>query len=476
MVQLNTRLSIRFGFLSKLFLFTPFFKKLAPLKSILMKMLNKTMTFLFLIMLSINLHAQDAQNYNDRRLAVMSQMEEGVCLIYGKNNEDNLNKNFYYLTGLRDTAAILLLCPSIETKMILFTNVAHPADFGIIENTAVYPISNFTRYSYRLISRSPKLWVSFKDLGQIKDFWYLFNAKKEISNYELLLYNLREVKDVVEQKKMAKAIDITANTLKEIFVLLKDGMIENDILSMIDEKQKAKGASQTSFMQAGSGVNGTQVHAEPSDKIIRNGELIVFDVGAYFENYTSDISRTVPVSGKFSKAQKQIYTVVLEAQKAGIRKMQVGILMREVQKIVEDKLLEGLFELGLITDMESQWQRKLYLVHGYYHYIGLDIHDYYSIMQASINAKMYVAGTIMTMEPGLYFPPDLLDKKPSRARNLSDDEFDEFVQQTGPIFEKYKNIGVRIEDDILITEDGNIVLSKNVPKEIKAIEKLMNTK
>jgi len=422
----------------------------------------------------MHLNAQDTLSFNDRRESVMKGMEEGVCLIYAKNNENELNANFYYLTGSRDTSAILLLCPSNEPKSLLFSSDAQ--NINKMENASIYPLFDFPRQSFRLIANAPKLWVSFMDLDRIKDLWFLYNSKKEISNYELLLYKLREIKDADEQKKLSKAIDITASTLNEVFVSLKDGMIENDILSLIDEKQKAKGASSTSFMQAGSGLNGTQVHAEPSDKAIRDGELIVFDVGAYYENYTSDISRTVPVNGKFTKAQKQIYTIVLNAQKAAIEKMLAGVSMLEVQQIVEDKLVQGLFDLGLITDMDSQWQRSLYLVHPYYHYIGLDIHDYYSIMQAELNVKTYQSGTVMTMEPGLYFPPDLLNTKPRRARNLSDEDFEAFVNTTSSVFEQYKNMGVRIEDDILISDDGNVVLSASVPKEIKDIEKMMKAK
>ncbi len=439
-----------------------------------MKKIYVLILFLFIFLMSAN--AQDSKSFNDRRESVMKGMENGVCLIYAKDNKNELNNNFYYLTGLRDTSAILLLCPNHQPQSMIFTRKYKNIEFMKTEKMAIYPLSDFARQSFRLIANTSRLWVSFIDLGRIQDFWFLVNSKKGILNYEILLYKLREIKDANEQKLIKKAVDITANTLKEVFVLLKDGMIENDILKIIDKNQKAKGADETSFMQAGSGVNGTQVHAEPSDKAIRDGELIVFDVGAYYENYTSDISRTVPVNGKFTKAQKQIYTIVLDAQKAAIEKMLAGVSMREVQKIVEDKLTQGLFDIGLITDINNQWQRSLYLIHPYYHYIGLDIHDYYSIMAAELDEKKYLVGSVMTMEPGLYFPPNLLDQKPQRAGNLSNEEFESFVQKTRPVFNKYKNIGVRIEDDILITKEGNVVLSASLPKEIKDIERMMKAK
>jgi Xaa-Pro aminopeptidase len=227
-----------------------------------------------------------------------------------------------------------------------------------------------------------------------------------------------------------------------------------------------------------SGPNSINVHFGATSREVKAGDVIVFDIGAWLEKYTSDISRTIPVGGKFGKAQAEIYEVVLAAQKEGIRLMTPGNGILKTQTAVEDALLAGLQKLGLVTDPASPWQRRLYIQHGFTHGIGLDIHDAWGWFARQMrNGLAFQPGMILTMEPGLYFPAGRLDKYPAEMKSVvSEDEWKSFAAKAAPLYKKYENIGCRIEDDVLITENGNRVLTAKAPKEIPEIEKTMTLK
>ena len=178
--------------------------------------------------------------------------------------------------------------------------------------------------------------------------------------------------------------------------------------------------------------------------------------------------------GSFTKEQREIYTVVLNSQKAAIELMKPGADMGAVRETAQDVLIDGLYELGLVLDKENQAQRRFFIAHGYYHFIGLDIHDVWSEFSGGSGEKVYEPGMVMTMEPGLYFPEDRLESALARLGTSEEDaEMRSFLEAIRPVFEKYVNIGVRIEDDVLITQTGNEILTASVPKEIDEIEAMM---
>jgi Xaa-Pro aminopeptidase len=235
----------------------------------------------------------------------------------------------------------------------------------------------------------------------------------------------------------------------------------------------------------GSGSNTTILHYDKNIKQMKDGELLLMDVGAESEMYIADITRTIPVNGKFNKEQKEIYELVLKAEEEAIKVMKPGVGNLECHHKAADVIIDGLVKLGLITNPKSLWQQKLFILYRMNHWLGLDVHDVGSYGPESGNYNTYMfnpqekgrpfmPGMVSTIEPGLYFRPDLLDNLQTIAgKDIPQKEIDDYLYKVKPIFNKYIGIGVRIEDDILITENGNEILSINAPKSIKEIEELM---
>jgi Xaa-Pro aminopeptidase len=209
------------------------------------------------------------------------------------------------------------------------------------------------------------------------------------------------------------------------------------------------------------------------------------DIGAEYGYYTADITRTIPVSGKFSEEQRSIYQLVLDAQLAAIEQMKPGNMYMDGHMAAKDVIVEGLTELGLITDPASPWQIKFYILYPSSHFLGLDVHDvgemggsFSSFMnqtpQESMESRPLEPGMVLTIEPGLYFRENGLDQLfDIYGSEVDSMELSQFIKDVGPVYEQYMNIGVRIEDDILITSNGNINLSRYAPKEIEDIEQIM---
>ena len=426
------------------------------------------------IVVSLPAPALTGDFFSARRQTLMDKMDGGVAMLFASGDANVLNKNFYYLTGCNDPQAMLLLLPGESVQEVLFTESGEWAQAEDTSTAESYTLADVNRNLASFLRGKNLLYVSFSDLVSLAEYGRILSSFTTLKNIDPFLVELRVLKDEYEITILKKACLVTAEGLNDVFRAVEPGLTEKELALMLEDGFKRRGSGGYSFLQAASGPNSTNIHFGATERKIKNDDMIVFDVGALWEEYTADISRSIPVSGHFTQEQRQIYQVVLDAQKAGIEHMIPGAKLLDVQKIAEDVLIHGLFELGLVLDEKSEWQRRLFIQHGFYHFIGLDVHDVWYDYRRDIAEKVYEPGMIMTFEPGLYFPENLLDTLPRSIRNqVNESEFESYVNKIQPIYNKYVNMGVRVEDDILITNNGNEVITAAVPKEITDIEKMM---
>jgi Xaa-Pro aminopeptidase len=209
-----------------------------------------------------------------------------------------------------------------------------------------------------------------------------------------------------------------------------------------------------------SGANATTLHYETNKDQMRDGDLILMDDAAEFDGYSVDVTRTIPVNGKFTKEQADIYRIVYDAQQAGFSMAKPGHAMSRGADSVNGAAIkvfkQGLYKLGLMTDPNSDEQLRVWYFHGIGHGIGLNVHD--------PGLPELQPGEVVTVEPGIYIRPDALDNLPKTPEN------EKFIAAVRPVFEKYKGIGVRIEDDVLITNGEPQVLSRGIPSKLEDVE------
>jgi Xaa-Pro aminopeptidase len=271
---------------------------------------------------------------------------------------------------------------------------------------------------------------------------------------------LRRVKSARELDLLQHAVDITAEAFQRAYAYAVPGTPEYEIQAQFEFTFLRRNAHWGYPCIVGSGVNATTLHYESNRDTMKAGELLLMDDAAEFDQYSVDITRTIPVSGKFSKQQAEIYRLVWEAQQAGIAKAKSGHAASggadSIQGAAFEVFKQGLFKLGLITDLASDAQLRVWTKHNISHGIGLNVHD--------PGGRELQPGMVVTVEPGLYFRPDDLD-------NLSKTpEMEKFKEAVRPAFEKYKGIGVRIEDDVVITAGEPKVISAAVPSKLEDVE------
>jgi Xaa-Pro aminopeptidase len=311
-------------------------------------------------------------------------------------------------------------------------------------------------------------------------------AASLIHDISPVIYEMRVKKDEREVAMLQKAIDITGDAFVDVCRRCKPGMYEFEMEALIEYTFRKNGSSMPAFQSiVGSGQNSVILHYEANAMKMDDGELLLMDIGAEYGRYCGDISRTIPVNGKFTKEQRDIYELVLRSQKAAISEMTGGKNLQAGHNISTKVIVKGLFEMGLITDSASDWQKKFYIHYPISHYLGMNVHDmgdygtsFPELMENIVKdtplGRTLEKGMVLTAEPGLYFRSNGMSQLFELfGKEASKEEIQAFIDKVTPVYEKYKNIGIRIEDDVLITDSGNIVLSKNIPKEVDEIEKLM---
>lgn len=243
---------------------------------------------------------------------------------------------------------------------------------------------------------------------------------------------LRSTKDEWELQQIQRAIDITGKGIVDIMEQAKAGMVEYELESVLHHRMNANGYRHWGFLPiVASGMNATTLHYGDNNCIIEENQLVLLDVGADSSNYSADITRTFPIAAAFSPRQKAVYEEVLQVEKAIIEMVKPGILLRDLNEQANELIAEACVRLGLIDD-KADYRR--YYMHGIGHPLGLDTHDLFD------RNTPLAPGQVITVEPGIY------------------------IQE--------EQLGVRIEDDVLVTDEGYCVLSQHIPKEVSELEEI----
>jgi len=251
-----------------------------------------------------------------------------------------------------------------------------------------------------------------------------------IESITSIITPLRKIKSNWEQMQLQRAIDITGKGIMDVLENAQSSMMEYELEAMLFYRLQRMGVKHWGFSPIiGSGINAATLHYKANECRIENNEIVLMDVGASYANYSADITRCFPISGSFTDRQKQIYSLVLDVQKHIIEMIKPGMELSELNRTARDLLAEGMVKIGLIEHTDDVTK---YYMHSVSHFLGLDTHDV-----GGRSATLEV-GNVITVEPGIYIPEEKL--------------------------------GIRIEDDVLVTETGYCVLSQNIPKEIAELE------
>ncbi len=281
-----------------------------------------------------------------------------------------------------------------------------------------------------------------------------------IKNAWPIFADMRLRKSPMELRLLQHAIDITNEAQQRAWLAAGNAKWEYEVNAEVVYTFKLRNADYWGYPSiVGCGPNATTLHYIESQGAVKPGDLILMDVGAEYEHYTADVTRTFPVNGKFSPAQAEIYQVVYDAQDAAARVIRPGAMFSDVHRAATGVIKEGLFKLGLITDTNSE-QYRLWFMHGTSHWLGMNVHDVG-------NAVRLEPGMVLTNEPGIYVRPDALDHQPFGWKQ---EAWEKFKATVRPAFEKYKGIGVRIEDDMLVTVDGTRWMTEALPRKVSEIE------
>jgi Xaa-Pro aminopeptidase len=390
--------------------------------------------------------------------------------------------DFLYLTGFPEPDAIAVIDPRSKTPYTLYVRPRDPVMEtwfgrrqgveGAVKNhkaDRAFPVEKFAGDLAKLLDGHDVLYYRFsvdrKLDQQILD--YFSNQRQRrlktaypphtIKDPTIITGEMRLHKNEEEVQLMQRAADIACEAHVLAMKKVKPGMNESQVEALMESYMRHKGASGVAYNSIiGGGGNATILHYVENNAPLKDGDLILIDAGAEYEGYASDITRTFPVNGKYTPAQREVYDVVLDVQQKCIDHTRKGNTVRGRQEYSIELLTEGMKKLGLLKggtkDLIKKKAYMKYYMHGVGHYLGLDVHDAgrYFVDQTAKKSRPFAPGMVLTVEPGLYIPPD---------------------DKSAPA--KYRGIGIRIEDDVLVTEDGNVNLTAKVPKDPGEIESLM---
>ncbi|MFM9904091.1 MAG: aminopeptidase P N-terminal domain-containing protein [Pyrinomonadaceae bacterium] len=393
--------------------------------------------------------------------------------------------DFLYLTGFPEPDAIAVIDPSAKKPYTLYVRPRDPlmetwygrrqGVEGAEKNykaDRAFSIDKFAGDLAKMLDGHDVLYYRFSVDSALdaQILGYLSNQRQRrlktaypphtIKDPTIITGEMRLHKNDKEIALMQRAADIAGEAHVLAMKKVKPGMNEGQVESFMEAYMRDKGASGVAYNSIiGGGDNATILHYVENNMPLKDGDLILIDAGAEYEGYASDITRTFPVNGKYTKPQREVYDVVLDVQLQCIEYTKTGNTVKARQELSIELLTEGMKKLGLLKGKTKELIKKKaylkYYMHGVGHYLGLDVHDAgrYFLDQQAKNSRPFAPGMVLTVEPGLYIPPD---------------------DKSAPA--KYRGIGIRIEDDVVVTKDGNLNLTANVPKDADEIEALMAKK
>jgi Xaa-Pro aminopeptidase len=424
---------------------------------------------------------------DNNSVAIIPSAREAVRS-HDTNYRYRQNSDFFYLTGFEEPEAIAVITPGKDKKFTLFVR---PRDLeqeiwngyragveGAVRDYSAdqaFPITEFDEKLPQILDGPEVLYYAFghttpemdqKIIRQLTSMRETnrrpLEAPRAIVDPSNILHEMRVIKTDDEIEIMQRAADIAAEAHVEAMKAVRPGMKEYEVEAMLEAYFRKHGASGSSYTSiVGAGGNATVLHYIDNKDALKDGDLLLVDAGAEYKGYASDITRTFPINGKFTEAQRDIYDLVLKTQKSCVDMVRPGVRLEDLKTHSVELLTEGMVQLGLLKgEPKKLIEEKKYMqfyMHNLGHYLGIDVHDagrYYF----NGESRPAEVGMVMTIEPGLYISPDT-----SRIPEGFNKE----------IPEKYLGIGVRIEDDVLVTENGARVLTHKVPKDADEIEALM---
>jgi Xaa-Pro aminopeptidase len=482
-------------------------------RSVVSPKLRAVVLFSLVSVVSVSTSSASAQipasEYAARRTALAQKLQNGVLVALGspEPEEDFIsfaqNARFIYLTGFAEPEAALVMViknGAVAGTPMLFVQPGDPsrevwtgrrlglggvrATFGF-DGRDARSLVNVLDSLISLDAGSTLLTVgNFRSGTAIntRDDQIIANAIRNHPRTTVKIVNadvatLRRVKTEAELDLIRRAVSITVVAQRDAMRLIEPGLNEFEVQSLIEYDFRRNGADRPSFSTiVGSGPNSTTLHSNANDRFIEPNDMIVMDIGASYRGYAADVTRSVPASGTFSPAQRDIYTAVRAAQAAAEAAAKVNGPAQALSAAADASLDASLAKLGLIeapgatydcdTSTTQQCsQRVLYYMHSLGHPIGLDVHD----PGAATGSGTLVPGSAFTIEPGIYVRSNLIEIIPDTPRNRT------MIARIRPAVQKYANIGVRIEDDYLATPTAIEWISR-APREIPEVEAVMKEK
>jgi len=391
-----------------------------------------------------------------------------------------VQSDFLYLSGFEEPDSVLLLIKKQGMKTVLFLRDKNPEReiwdgrrLGVQQACDTlglddaYSIDDLQNQSLNLISGVETIYISFSEL----ESWFglihtWINRLKEqvrsgvdspaqIADLDTLLHEQRVFKTRAEIKKMRKAAQISVEGHLAAMRVAKKSAFEYQVQAELESTFVQQGSPRVAFNSiVASEANACVLHyTENNAKMVKSG-LVLVDAGAEWQGYAGDITTTFPASGRFSKPQAELYTLVLKAQQTAVAVIKPGVPYDEMHKKVIEVLTQGLVELGILKGklgklIEKEAYRPFFM-HGTGHWLGMDVHDVGAYKKKGV-WRAFEPGMVVTVEPGLY---------------ISD--------QHKKVDKKWHNIGIRIEDDVLVTQSGHEVLTKGLPRSVNEIETYMS--